>query len=132
MNKYQKNYAVAKAAVQAIDEKIIEAEHDYIMAKGIKNLDDSIPEHIYCIDENELFEKSNQEFGQIIIDMELEEQLSKAKEILRRAEDAMIEYGISIAPDVLKELMSRLVKTDYNIRCKIIDMVFRLDASTVK
>lgn len=132
MNKYQKQYAIAKASVQAIEEAISKVEHDYIMDRGIVNPDNSIPEHIYCINEISLFDKTNQECSELIIAMGLEEGFNKSKKNLRNAEEALIAYGISNAPVGLKETLSKGVDADYDIRKKMVDVVFRFDATTVK
>lgn len=64
--------------------------------------------------------------------MELEDKLNKAKEISNKTEDAMIAYDLSIAPNDIREILSRNIDTNYKLRYKIIDMVFRLDTSTVQ
>lgn len=55
-----------------------------------------------------------------------------AEESLKAAEDAMIAYGLSIAPAGIRATLERGVKENYTIRLKVIDAVFHLDVSTVK
>lgn len=131
MNHYQKDYAIAKAVVQAIEEEIEKAECEYIRNHGITNPDGTFPDHIYCIDDEGIFEKSNQEFGHIIVAMGLENDLNEANRNLSIAEDSLLSYGISIAPEEVRVVLKRAVDTNYNMRRKIIDMVFRLDTQTV-
>ena len=47
-------------------------------------------------------------------------------------EEAMIAYGLSIAPAGIRATLERGVKENYTIRLKVIDAVFHLDVSTVK
>lgn len=51
---------------------------------------------------------------------------------LEAAEDAMIAYGLSIAPAGIRDTLERGVKENYTIRLKVIDAVFRLDVSSVQ
>lgn len=132
MNQYQKEYADAKAAVLAIEEVTAEIERKYIISQEIVNPDMSIPERIYCIEDEEAFEHANQECSETIVSMGLEEEMNRAKTALTAAEDALIAYGLSIAPKELKETLSKGISSDYTIRCKMIEIVFRLDTSTVK
>lgn len=132
MNQYQEQYAAAKASVQAVEEMISAVEQDYIMAQGIVNPDNTVPRHIYCIGDEGLFDKANQECSALVNAKGLEVDLNNAKEELRKAEDALIAYGISIAPAGLKETLARGIDADCNIRSKMIDMVFRLDTATVR
>lgn len=79
-----------------------------------------------------MFDKANQECGKVIVEKGLDAEVNKAKESLRIAEEALIAYGISIAPAAVRETLSKGVADNYNIREKMIDMVFRLDTTTVK
>lgn len=132
MNKYQEHYAIAKALVQAIEEEISNVEHEYIMDRGIVNPDNSIPKHIYCIEDDNLFNKANQKCSKLAAERRLEDELNKAKKNLGIAEEALIAYGISIAPVGLRDTLSKGGDANYDIRSRMIDMVFRLDITTVK
>ena len=55
-----------------------------------------------------------------------------AEESIKAAEDAMIAYGLSIAPAGIRDTLERGVKENYTIRLKVIDAVFRLDVSSVR
>jgi hypothetical protein len=59
------------------------------------------------------------------------DQILKARELLKQAENALIAYGLSIAPAREREILSRSAETNYTTRQKIIDLVFRLDTKTV-
>ena len=47
------------------------------------------------------------------------------------AEDRLIEYGISIAPAGIRATLTKGAKDNYAARQKLIDLVLRLDISTV-
>lgn len=132
MNQYQEQYAAARASVQAVEEMIKDVEQDYIKIQGIVNPDNTVPKYIYCIEDEEMFEKANIEFSALLSAKGLEDALNKAKAELQKAEDALIAYGISIAPAGLKEALSRGIKANSNIRSKMLDIVFRLDTATVR
>lgn len=132
MNQYQKEYALAKTKVEAIEESIAEIERDYISAQNIMNSDGSIPPCIYCIDDMKVFSRANLDCSKAVIDAGLEDDLNIAKAALMKAEDALIVYGLSIAPDGLKETLANGIASNYAIRCKMIDATFRLDCSTVR
>lgn len=127
----QKDYAVAAAAVKAIEEEITMAEREYIRNHRIVNAEGIFPDHIYCIDDETVFEKANLEFSQIIVGKGLESALNEAKSNLLKAEESLLTYGISIAPEAVRETLRRGVNSNYSIRCRLIDMVFRLDTETM-
>jgi len=131
MNNYQKDYAIATAVVQEIEEAIAKVEREYIMTQGITTSDGSIPAYVYCIDNDEMFEIANQAISKKVIDLGLEDKLNKAKEILHEAEESLMNYGVSIAPEILRDTLLKGIKENYRIRCKMLDLVFKLDTSTV-
>lgn len=131
-NSAQRAYMVAKAHLQAIRDREAEVEKAYIVAKGIRNADDTIPERVYCIDDAETFERASEETAAEIEGSGLWSDILAAEKQLKAAEDAMIAYGISIAPAGIRATLECGVKENYTIRQKVIDLVFRLDVSTVK
>lgn len=131
-NSAQRAYMVAKAHLQALRDREAEVEKAYIVAKGIRNADDTIPERVYCIDDAETFERASEETAAEIEGSGLWSDILAAEKQLKAAEDAMIAYGISIAPAGIRATLERGVKENYTIRQKVIDLVFRLDVSTVK
>lgn len=108
-----------------------EIEKAYIVAKGIRNADGSIPERVYCIDNMETFDRANEETSAQIESSGLWADILEAEKTMEAAEDAMIAYGLSIAPAPIRATLERGVKENYTIRLKVIDAVFRLDVSTV-
>ena len=131
-NSAQRAYMVAKAHLQALRDREAEVEKAYIVAKGIRNADDTIPERVYCIDDAETFERASEETAAEIEGSGLWADILAAEKQLKTAEDAMIAYGLSIAPVGIRATLERGVKENYTIRQKVIDLVFRLDVSTVR
>lgn len=132
MNKIQKNYMAAKALVAQVESRQEEIERKYISEKGIRNPDGSVPELLYCMEDGAAFDKANEECSAIIVAAGLENELNAARAILKAAEEKMIEYGLSIAPAGVREVLQKAVKENACTRMKVIDLVFRLDASTVR
>lgn len=132
MNRIQKNYMVAKALVAQIESRQEELERKYISEKGIRNPDGSVPELLFCMDDDAAFDVANAEFSEIIVNAGLEKELNAARDSLKAAEDRLIAYGLSIAPAGVRSVLQDAVKKDSTTRAKIIDLAFKLDVSTVK
>ena len=47
------------------------------------------------------------------------------------AEQELIKYGLSIAPKKERDILTKAAKSDYVTKMKIVELVMRLDASTV-
>lgn len=130
-NSAQRAYMLAKAHLQALREQEAEIEKAYIVANGIRNADGTIPERVYCIDDMETFDRVSNVTSAEIEGSGLWADILEAEKALNAAEDAMIAYGLSIAPPSVRDTLERGVKEKYTIRQKVIDLVFRLDVSTV-
>lgn len=134
MNKQQKAFLQAKAVLETLELQERELEYKYILDHNIINEDGNIPKQIFCIDNDEIFEKANNELAQATEESGLWQKILDAREILKQAENDLIEYGLSIIPTTHaneKETLTRAAKTDYTVRRKIIDLVFRLDTKAV-
>jgi hypothetical protein len=134
MNKQQKAYLLAKAKLEALEQQENEVDRLYIIEKGIKNPDGSIPTRTYMIENDELADKAIDDVGKILVESGLWAKILEARKELKAAEENLINYGLSIIPERLaneKETLTRAAKTNYTVRRKIIDLVFRLDTSTV-
>lgn len=130
-NSVQRAYMLAKAHLQALEEREAELEKAYIAANEIRNADGSTPERIYCIDDEAVFDKANAETAAEAERSGLWADILDAKRLLVEAEDNMISYGISIAPAGIRATLSKGAKENCATRQKLIDLVFRLDVSTV-
>lgn len=130
-NQVQRDYMMAKMLVEFTKAQQAEIERQYIADNGIANPDGSIPELIYCIEDETAFEKANKECSAIIAAAGLEEEMNTASAALQAAEDKLIEYGLSIVPAKTREILQKAVKENAYTRFKVIDLAFRLDVSTV-
>lgn len=126
MNRLQEYYILSKLNLKLFEEEENQRECEYLAAKGIKNADGITPERIYCIDDDAIFEVINAEYQS-----PLYERIVAARNKLRQAEENLIEYGISIAPVGIRETLRNGIHS-YTIRQKLIDLVCRLDVSTVQ
>lgn len=131
MNKVQKNYMIAKATLQTYEDMVADIEKKYIAENEITNDDGEIPGRVYCIDDEDVFDKANEETAKIVQESGLEEKINSARENLKVAEDSMIKFALSIAPAKIRKTLERGAKENYTIRMKLIDYTFRLDSSTL-
>ena len=131
MNNAQRAYMIAKARVQEIESQQEEIEKKYIADKGIVNPDGSTPDFLWCMDDDAAFDKAIEEFSALISAAGLESALNAARDDLKAAEDCLISYGLSLAPPGVRATLERGVKQNAATRQKLIDLTFRLDASTV-
>lgn len=131
MNRQQKAYALAKARYEAAREAEKNAEAAYIARHGIVNDDGTIPRVIYAI------KCADDRFEEILAELdangELHDVYAEATEAtlaLHRAEEALIEYGLSLMPAGPAETLRR-AKDRPKYRQRIIDLTFKLDTRTV-
>lgn len=130
-NKQQKNYMMAKALLEALEEESNQVDRDYIKANNIVNEDGSIPRLVYAIDDQATFDKANAECSKTTNDNGLWNQILKARETLKQAEDALVTYGLSIVPTRERATLTKAAHENYTARIKIIELVMKLDATTV-
>ena len=130
-NKYQKAYMTAKARVQEIESRQEAIEKKFIADKGIVNPDGSVPEFLYCMEDDAAFEKANDECAALISAAGLETELLSARSALKIAEDHLISYGLSLAPAGVRDTLEKAVQQNAATRAKVLDLAFRLDVSTV-
>lgn len=129
MNKEQEAYAVAKAKVQTLFDMQREHEREFLMRSGYTNLDGEIPTEFYMIDDEAEFSRLCTEFDGSSLD--LTPRINEANSALHRAEDALIDFALSITPAGPREILNRN-RDKYSIRKKLLDIAFRLDTRTVR
>ena len=131
MNKEQIAYAVAKAKLEALEEVVNEQEMAFILENAIENPDGSIPKHLWCMEDEDAFNIANTELGRIMTESGLEAELNAARSLLHKAEDELIAYGLSLAPERVRRTLEASARTDWKTREKILELTFRLDPVTV-
>lgn len=129
MNKEQKAYALAKAKAQTLFELQEEHEAEFLKGSGYTNEDGEIPERMWMIDDEKEFSRLCAEFDKSPLN--LTPQINAAEEDLRKAEDALIDYALSIVPAGPRETLNRN-RNSYSIRKKMLDLAFKLDTRTVR
>ena len=130
-NKFQRAYMVAKARVQEVESQQEAIEKKFIADKGIVNPDGSVPEFLYCMEDDAPFAKANDECAALIVSAGLQEELNAARSALKAAEDRLIAYGLSLAPAGVRATLEKAVQRNATTRAKVLDLAFRLDVSTV-
>ena len=130
-NSIQRGYMVSKALVDTLEAEEQRRDHQYIIDHDIHNPDGSVPDYVWCMDDEEAFSKANEELGKIEVESGLQDKINVAREALKIAEAKLIKYGLSIAPAHEREVLTEAVKKDYKVREKVLDLALRLDVSTV-
>ena len=131
-NKAQEAYMLAKANLNALEEIEADIERKYIAEHNIVNADGTTPTRIFCIDDDATFEKANAESAELPKMKANFKDVLEARDLLDEAENGLIAYGLSIAPEAERSVLERAAATNYTTRCKLIDMTLKLDVSTVK
>lgn len=134
MNRQQRDYAFAKAAHETAREAVKDREAAWIIEQGIKHADGTYPTSIYTVDCNEEeFDSLCEALEKDNAYMELCKAESDSYKLLIAAEDALIDYALSLplVPASVRETLNANRK-EYRIRQKLIDSAFRLDTRTVR
>lgn len=134
MNIQQKNYARAKALVDTLEAQVNKIERDYINGHDIVNQDKTVPEHVWCIDDEATFNKANEETAPAVDALGIYE----ARQILHGAEDELIQFGLSIIPAKQRQILGDCCfgrngnYVHIDVRQQVIDLAFKLDVSPIK
>ena len=94
------------------EQDLDKAEKKYLRENGIMNPDGTVPKSLWMMDDEELFDLHVEAFGKI-------------------AEEALIEFGLSISPEGIRETLRKGVAHSVKIREKFIDTTYRLDVETM-
>ena len=133
INKEQYNYILAKKELETINNKIALLEMNFIKNENIKNENGKTPTKIYEIESETDFDKANIKFEKIVEASGLWAKCLQAENTLKEAENKLIEYALSITPRNERRILQKSVDSgNYTIRKKLIELVIRLDISTVK
>lgn len=128
MNKQQKAYALARAQEAALADQLRENEAQFIRSQGIANADGSTPDRLYMIDDEDAFNAACALFESSPLNLYAAH--SAAEKALTQAEDALIDYALSIVPAAVRDTLQRGRQQD-KIRRQLLDLAFRLDTRTV-
>lgn len=129
MNKQQKDYAIAKANAETVDKQQLENQKQFLIESGVRNPDGSVPTAVWAIDDENDFLRLSEEWDKSPLNQI--SSIRKAQVALKVAEDALIDYALSIAPSGVAKILNAY-RRDYTTRQKILDLAFKLDVSTVK
>lgn len=124
---------LAKANFDVYKYRERKIEQAYIAEHGIVNPDGTVPSCVIAIEHNEVFEQANKETCAACERSGLYEE--KARQILTEAENALIAYGLRILPAGLqkeREALEKAASASIVTHEKLIDLIFKLDARTVK
>jgi oligoribonuclease (3'-5' exoribonuclease) len=131
-NKVQETYMLAKAHLEVLQQQEREIEQKYIADHDIVNPDGSIPRASWAIDDDATCETAMAECSKIVQESGLWAEIVEARKLLNAAEKDLLAYGLSIVPKREKQVLEKAVEEDYTVRKKVIDLVLKLDARTVR
>ena len=118
-NKQQKAYMTAQVNLKTLERIQNGMETLYIKEKGIINEDGTTPQLIYMIDAKETFESANVDFSKRPESEKVWAQIIEAREVLKSAEENLLEYGLNDIPVPAKEkevlICQRTARTNINI-----------------
>jgi hypothetical protein len=124
MNAVQKAYIKAQAVYETLTDQMNQLEVVFMMNHS------RAEKHIWAIDDESVFDRLNNEFSETFKDEETV--LVKARTDLRRAENDLIAYGLSIIPKKYKSEADTLRSSrDITVRQKMIELTMNLDKRTV-
>lgn len=131
MNVQQMEYLIAQSAAEVAEKELADAEKRYIAEHGIINQDGTVPDRMYQIEDEDVFERACEGFDMVAERDGLFKRWQKSREDLKSAEDALLEYGLAIVPAAVSKVLREPSAKNYRVREKMIDLVLRLDAATV-
>lgn len=134
MNAIQKRYINAKAKYEFAEKQEKLFELDFMKKKNITNGDGSKAHRVYEIDDDELFNTVNKEYGAEVTGCGLWDKFLKANEEYKAAENALIIFALDIIPSSmgkLKEDLKRGVETNLKIKEQLIENILKLDTQTL-
>lgn len=118
MNKYQREYMTAKKELADAEEQTNKLETNFLRKKGFNVA------HIYCISDEQEFNKLNEEFAADPKVQKIWSYLCHAKDIEENAEESLIQYVLSIIPKKEREIL-RAKKNDWNIRQQVLKIFIK-------
>ena len=128
MNQYQKAYLQAKALADTLSQQCVDLEKKH----PIVNPDGDVATVLYAIEDEQQFNTALDEFDALLKENgDLNTRYCEAKEALFKAENDLIAYGLSILPAPIRAKSTDSALRRLLIREKFIDLVLRLDTSTI-
>lgn len=128
MNKQQREYAKAKAIAELTEQEHNKRMTQFISESGYINPDGTIPTELWKIENDKVFEFlcdkwDNSPFNNY-------SEVQKTQKALREAEEKLIDYALSIAPQPVVDVLNQN-RYRWDIREKLLDLAFKLDTTTV-
>ena len=132
MNKQQRDYEKAKQAKRRVEMKMEAREETFLKGRRLMDSEGTEADRLYKIEDEALLDMACKEFDLLPGIPELNKEYARAGEALRAAEEALVEYALSIAPPATARTLRESAKNNYTIRQKIITLTMKLDTKTVK
>lgn len=119
MNTYAQNYLTAVAALEVAIEEENELEEKFLADRGYSE------KRIFTITDDEEFDKLNNELGTIMENNGFQARRYELTENKVAAEEALINFALSIVPEKEKAILEKAAKSDWKTRQQIIDLAIR-------
>lgn len=116
MNEQQRDYAKAKQAKRRVEMKMEAREKSFLKGRGLMDSEGTEADSLYKIEDEALFDMACKEFDLLPGIPELNKEYARAGEALRAAEEALVEYALSIAPPATARTLRESAKNNYTIR----------------
>lgn len=121
----KRDYLKVKAIVTELNAEIENITIRYIKEHNITNSNGKIPKYIWCIEDEDLFEKSSTEVDKIITSSGLGSLLLYYETILSAIEEQMIDEGLSILG--VKELKN-IISKDLTAKHQLVNLILTMPA----
>jgi hypothetical protein len=131
-NAIQRNYMLSKALVETLKAQAHDIEQKYMIDHCVfADENGNPPAEIWMLDDDKIFDEINSATGPVIDALGL----PAAQSALRVAEDALINYGLSIVPKSIADKLRKPcfgLNGDYvhiDTRAKVLDATLKLDVT---
>ena len=131
MNNEQIAYMAAKALYETEAQTQKSLEKAWLKSIGAKNEDGTTPDSLWAYDgPEEDFDRIYTAYENSISMQAAAMRVDLALKDLKQAEEKLVDFALSIAPANIRDVL-QANRRKWKVRQKIIDLAFRLDASTL-
>ena len=125
----QKAYLIANEIYMSAREVYMDSVREFILKSGFRNKDGSVPEYFYKMDDTKEILRLVDEYERLPEKIS-SEQYYQAEQILRKAEDELIDWMLDQAPEESRDKINSK-RYVLNIRTKLLDLALQLNNKVV-
>lgn len=131
MNALQNEYVIAKALMELSDGMESRLERDYMARHGLKDANGETPRFLWMLPDVEGIEEHITACCEEIEATGFYKEKHAAPDRLRKAENALLDMGLSLVPADTRQTLEKACRTRYIILEQIIDLAMRLNPATI-